>query len=57
LFTIPEVNAFKFLKSIIDDDPITIYGDGNQTRDFTYVSDVANALIKSTKSKGYEIFN
>jgi len=53
----PDMVIFKFLKSIIDDDPITIYGDGNQTRDFTYVSDVANALIKSTKSKGYEIFN
>ena len=53
----PDMVIFKFLKSIIDDDPITIYGDGEQTRDFTYVSDVANALIKSTNSKRYEIYN
>lgn len=30
--------------------PMTIRGDGNQTRDFTYVSDITNALIKAAKS-------
>ena len=53
----PDMVIFKFLKSIINDTPITIFGDGNQTRDFTYVSDVAEALIKSTKIQGYEIYN
>ena len=30
--------------------PYTVVGDGDQTRDFTYVSDVANALISAAKS-------
>ena len=29
----------------------TVVGDGNQKRDFTYVSDVVDAIIKSAKSK------
>tara|TARA_B100000945_G_scaffold320217_1_gene329584 strand:+ start:451 stop:1434 length:984 start_codon:yes stop_codon:yes gene_type:complete len=53
----PDMVIFKFMKSILDDRPITIYGDGEQTRDFTYVTDVADALISSSKIKGYEIFN
>jgi UDP-glucose 4-epimerase len=39
--------------------PLTIYGDGSQTRDFVNVKDVAEAILASTKSikaKG-EIFN
>ena len=34
-----------------------IYGDGEQTRDFTYVEDVANAFIKATELKGFDVFN
>ncbi len=32
-----------FSKSILTNNPITVYGDGSQTRDFIYVKDVANA--------------
>ena len=53
----PDMVIFKFLKSILDNNPITIYGDGEQTRDFTYVSDVSKALILSTSIKGHNIFN
>ncbi|MEM2351580.1 MAG: NAD-dependent epimerase/dehydratase family protein, partial [Thermoproteota archaeon] len=35
----------QFLWSIMRDEPPIIYGDGSQTRDFIYVSDVANAFI------------
>lgn len=41
--------------------PFTLYGDGSQTRDFVYVSDVVNALIKlateTSKSTVYNIAN
>jgi UDP-glucose 4-epimerase len=38
--------------------PLTIVGDGTQTRDFTYVSDVVDAFFLASTSKiGYGIFN
>ena len=38
--------------------PFTVVGSGKQTRDFTYVTDVVSALIKSSKSKiKGQIFN
>ncbi len=38
--------------------PYTVVGDGNQTRDFTYVSDVATAFLKAAESNiSNEIFN
>ena len=37
---------------------LTVYGDGSQTRDFIYVSDVVNVMLKVAKSKIYkQIFN
>ncbi len=39
-----------FLAQKIANKPFTIVGDGKQTRDFTYVSDVVNALIKASNS-------
>lgn len=54
----PDMAIHKFIKAILNGDQITIYGDGTQTRDFTYVQDVVNANILSAKSRvGGEIFN
>lgn len=39
-----------FLAQKLANKPMTIVGDGNQTRDFTYVTDVAQALISAAKS-------
>jgi len=39
-----------FLAQKIANKPFTIVGDGEQTRDFTYVSDVVSALIKASDS-------
>ena len=47
-----------FLKQKLKNKPLTIYGDGSQTRDFIYVSDVVNVMLKAAKSKIYkQIFN
>jgi len=40
-----------FIKQCLDDLPMTINGDGNQRRDFTYVGDVVRANILAAKSK------
>lgn len=39
----------KWIEQMEKDLPLTIYGDGKQTRDFTHVSDVIAALIKTMK--------
>ena len=40
-----------FLNQLIKKNPLTINGDGNQRRDFTYVGDVVSANILAAKSK------
>ncbi|HEY0090206.1 MAG TPA: GDP-mannose 4,6-dehydratase, partial [Candidatus Lokiarchaeia archaeon] len=55
----PDMAIRKFFNLILQDKEINIYGDGEQLRDFTYVSDIVNGLIlaaESKKSTG-EIFN
>lgn len=47
-----------FLAQLLADKPLTIVGDGTQTRDFTFVSDVVDALTIAAKSdKSGEIYN
>jgi UDP-glucose 4-epimerase len=47
-----------FIRRIMAGQPLTIYGDGSQTRDFVFVSDLANGLIRAaeTPAVGGEIF-
>ncbi len=48
----------QFIWSFNKNEPPIIYGDGTQTRDFTYVKDVVNACILALHSKTqYDIFN
>ena len=53
----PAMSMYRFTKWIAEGEPITIYGDGNQTRGFTYVDDIARGTIQALKPVGYEIFN
>lgn len=47
-----------FLAQLLAGQPLTIVGDGEQTRDFTFVGDVVDALITAAESdKIYEIYN
>ncbi|GAH78163.1 unnamed protein product, partial [marine sediment metagenome] len=47
-----------FLKQKLENKPLTIVGDGNQTRDFTYVSDIVKAnLIAAESDINGEIIN
>jgi len=54
----PDMAFHKFFKAIIDNKPISIYGDGKQTRDFTYIDDIIEANVASlTMGKPGEIYN
>ncbi|GAX36689.1 NAD-dependent epimerase/dehydratase family protein [Nodularia sp. NIES-3585] len=55
----PDMAFHKFFKSILHDEAIPIYGDGQQTRDFTFVSDViaANLAAATVPQAVGEIFN
>ncbi len=41
----PDMGFHKFLRAILLDQPITVYGDGDQTRDFTFISDAVGANL------------
>ena len=41
----PDMAFHKFLKAALRGEPVTLYGDGDQTRDFTYVTDAVAATI------------
>ncbi len=47
----------KFMDAISHDDEFTIFGDGEQTRDFVYVLDVIQALILSMEKSVSGVFN
>jgi nucleoside-diphosphate-sugar epimerase len=51
------MSIFRFIKWILEDQPVIIYGDGSQSRDFTYVDDIARGTILGLKKLGYEIIN
>ncbi|MEC9310104.1 MAG: GDP-mannose 4,6-dehydratase [Chloroflexota bacterium] len=53
----PDMAIFKFIQSISEGVPVTIFGDGEQTRDFTYVDDIAKGTVLSLKKLGYQVIN
>jgi len=54
----PDMAFNRFIQSMLIDESITVYGDGLQTRDFTFVSDVVEANMLILENEIYDgIFN
>lgn len=54
----PDMAFHKFYKAMNEDKEITVFGDGKQTRDFTYIDDIIEANIASLeKAKTGEVYN
>ena len=53
----PDMSIFRFIKWIQENQPISIYGDGEQARDFTYVEDIAEGTVSALRNVGYEVIN
>jgi nucleoside-diphosphate-sugar epimerase len=53
----PDMSVLRFVRWIATGHPVTLYGDGSQERDFTYVDDIARGTIAALKPVGCEAFN
>jgi nucleoside-diphosphate-sugar epimerase len=53
----PDMSPYRFIKWIAEGQTIQMFGDGSQSRDFTYVDDIVKGTIAATKEVGYEIIN
>jgi len=53
----PDMSLFRFVQWISEGRPVVVYGDGQQSRDFTFVDDVARGTVAALKPLGYEVIN
>jgi UDP-glucuronate 4-epimerase len=53
----PDMSLFRFVQWMREDRPVVIFGDGKQSRDFTYVDDIARGTVAALKPTGYGVFN
>lgn len=53
----PEMSIFRFVQWISEGRPVTLYGDGLQERDFTYIDDIAWGTIAALRPLGFEVIN
>jgi UDP-glucuronate 4-epimerase len=53
----PNMSIFRFVQQIAEGKPLQLYGDGNQTRGFTYIDDIARGTILAAQPLGYEVIN
>ncbi len=54
----PEMAIYRFTRRILHGEPIELYGDGTSRRDYTYVDDIMDGLLKAVdRPFPFEIFN
>ncbi len=53
----PDMSMYIFADAILNEKEFTIFGTGEQSRDFTFVDDVAKGTIAALKPLGFEVIN
>jgi len=53
----PDMSLFRFVQWISEGRPVIVYGDGKQSRDFTYVDDIARGTVAALRPLGFEVIN
>ncbi len=54
----PEMAIHKFVKATLEGRPIPFFGDGTTRRDYTYVDDIVDGVVRALdRCEGYEIYN
>ena len=53
----PDMAFNKFIKAVVQDRPIEVFGDGSQTRDFTFISDIVDGIVAAPAAPAGAVFN
>jgi nucleoside-diphosphate-sugar epimerase len=53
----PDMSIFRFIQWIAEENPLHLYGDGLQERDFTFVEDIARGTVAALDCPGFEVIN
>ena len=53
----PDMSMFRFIRGICEGRALTVFGDGHQRRDFSFVEDIARGAIAALKPVQYRVFN
>ncbi|MBN1658614.1 MAG: GDP-mannose 4,6-dehydratase [Anaerolineae bacterium] len=53
----PDMSLFRFTQWIAEGRPVTLFGDGQQSRDFTYVDDIARGTVAGLAPVGFDVIN
>lgn len=48
----PDMSVFRFVRAIVEGEEMTVFGDGHQSRDFTYIDDIAAGVVASAETNG-----
>jgi UDP-glucuronate 4-epimerase len=53
----PDMSLFRFVQWVAEGRRVTVFGDGSQSRDFTYVDDIAQGTLAALRPLGFEVIN
>jgi nucleoside-diphosphate-sugar epimerase len=53
----PDMAMFRFCQWIAEGEPVVLFGDGEQSRGFTYLDDIAEGTLLALKPLGFEVIN
>lgn len=53
----PDMAFHIFLRALLRDEPLSVFGDGDQTRDFTFIDDIVDALVRAPAAPPATILN
>ena len=54
----PDMAPFKFIDRVMKGEPLQQYGDGSSSRDYTYVADIADGVVRALdRPNGFQIYN
>jgi nucleoside-diphosphate-sugar epimerase len=53
----PDMGMFRFIHWVDTGQPVRVLGDGSQRRDFTYIDDIADGVVRALRPLGYAVLN